>query len=127
VASVVHRRRRAVAAIVALIVGAALIVAATPVVAAAIVHCCCGDHEAGDDCGCPECPAGGGALPPPHTPSVRSCISSPDGPPVAPPVVTVPAAIAVASIEIVAPAERTAPPPLLDRPLDPPPSPPPRA
>lgn len=26
-----------------------------------IAHCCCGPHDADDDCGCPHCPAAGGA------------------------------------------------------------------
>lgn len=119
------RRRRALAAVVALVLGGALTLASVPVVAAAVVHCCCGDHDAHDDCGCADCPAGHPSKPSGQH-SVRSCVSVSGELPLAPPVAAVPSFIPLPPTELAVVPVAPPPHPLTDRLLDPPPSPPPR-
>lgn len=104
----------------------ALPLAAIPTVAAAMVRCCCGEHDAGHDCGCKDCPAGHrGDDHAPAEPSVKACGSasldvSLGGAPALP----LPAPTPVR--ELITPAAPAAAPTLRLLLPDPPPSPPPR-
>ena len=103
----------------------ALPIASIPTVAAAMVRCCCGEHEASDDCGCKDCPAGHRDGDAPAEPSVKACGSgsldlSLGGAPALPPTPPAPARVLIIDAT---PAPEPPPRPLLP---DPPPSPPPR-
>lgn len=114
--------RRALTVVMAL----AVAVVALPTVVAATVTCCCGEHDAGHDCGCRDCPAG-------HaddhddddTPTVKRCrsqagqVTLASTPMLAPTTTTTVDAVAL-------PAPRVEPAPLADRPAEPPQAPPPR-
>ena len=118
-------RARAVLILVIGLCALALPIASVPTVAAAMVRCCCGEHDASDDCGCKDCPAGHRGGDAPVEPSLEACGSgsldvSLGGAPALPPMAPTPVRVLVTAA-----APALAPPPLLILP-DPPPSPPPR-
>ena len=118
---------RVLAALVVLAVGCALVFASTPAIASVLVHCCCGDHDGADACDCPDCPVLHDDREPAPTDSVRSCVQVMDALQLAPPSMTLPPTIPLPPAEVTTPPTPPAPAELSDRPLDPPPSPPPRA
>ena len=74
-------RARAVLILVIGLCALALPIASVPTVAAAMVRCCCGEHDASDDCGCKDCPAGhrGGPLAPGTVARIFTGAALPDG------------------------------------------------
>ena len=116
---------RAAIRALALIVAVAVAVVTLPTATAATVTCCCGEHGAGHDCGCADCPAGDGHGGVDDQARVKSCRSHPADVVLASTILH-PAPALAAVLHVVEAAARLAPSGLDDRAAEPPPAPPPR-